>query len=61
MAKSTSLRKTETAAVPTERPKAEPARESLVERLIRARTANEMTNVIGLKPITGRSGPKIAY
>ena len=29
--------------------------------LARARTANEITNVIGLRPIKGRSGPKIAY
>lgn len=37
------------------------ATERLVERLVSARTANEITNVIGLKPIRGRSGPKIAY
>ncbi|MDN3711064.1 hypothetical protein QWZ10_03135 [Paracoccus cavernae] len=37
------------------------ATERLVERLASARTANEITNVIGLKPIRGRSGPKIAY
>lgn len=27
----------------------------------RVRTANGITRAIGLKPITGRSGPKIAY
>lgn len=37
------------------------ATQRLVERLAKARTANEITNVIGLKPIKGRSGPKIAY
>ncbi len=37
------------------------ATERLVERLAKARTANEITNVIGLRPIKGRSGPKIAY
>ncbi|WP_148292599.1 hypothetical protein [Paracoccus aminophilus] len=35
--------------------------EKLVERLAKARTANEITSVIGLRPIKGRSGPKIAY
>ena len=34
-------------------PSAKPAR--------RRRRANEITNVIGLRPIKGRSGPKIAY
>ena len=33
----------------------------LVERLRSARTANEMAVIVGLKPIKGRSGPKIAY
>ncbi|WP_312529125.1 hypothetical protein [Paracoccus sp. (in: a-proteobacteria)] len=37
------------------------ATEKLVERLAKARTANEITNAIGLRPIKGRSGPKIAY
>ncbi|MDF3606005.1 hypothetical protein PE067_07590 [Paracoccus sp. DMF-8] len=35
--------------------------DSFVARLAKARTANEMTSLIGLKPIKGRSGPKIAY
>ena len=52
---------------PTERPapprrrRLDPATELLVERLRNARTANEMAAVVGLKPIKGRSGPKIAY
>ena len=33
----------------------------LVERLSRARTVNEMSVIVGLKPIKGRSGPKVAY
>lgn len=39
----------------------DPATEKLVERLRIARTANEMAVIVGLKPIKGRSGPKIAY
>ncbi|MFT4013231.1 MAG: hypothetical protein QM682_07460 [Paracoccus sp. (in: a-proteobacteria)] len=39
----------------------DPATEQLVERLRNARTANEMAVIVGLKPIKGRSGPKIAY
>lgn len=35
--------------------------EELVERLLTARTANEIAAVAGLPPITGLSGPKIAY
>lgn len=35
--------------------------DSFVARLAKARTANEMTSLIGLKPIKGRSGPKVAY
>ncbi|MBD9525337.1 MULTISPECIES: hypothetical protein [Paracoccus] len=61
MAKSTSPRKTETPAAPVRKPRAEPRGETFVERLARARTANEMSSIMGLKPITGRSGPKIAY
>ena len=35
--------------------------DSFVSKLSKARTANEMTSLIGLKPIRGRSGPKVAY
>lgn len=64
MAKSTMMRKTGPAASDAGAEK--PARiaapsDLLVKRLSRARSANEITNVIGLKPIKGRSGPKIAY
>ncbi|MBP8932317.1 MAG: hypothetical protein KBG46_13695 [Paracoccus sp.] len=64
MAKSTSPRKSSpgadaSAAAKRSRPDASTA--TLVQRLARARTANEITNVIGLRPIKGRSGPKIAY
>lgn len=64
MAKTTSLRKTTETPVPAagdkrSRPGSTPT--VLVQRLVRARSANEITNVIGLKPIKGRSGPKIAY
>lgn len=67
MAKSTSPRKSEprnsgqTAPALARRSAAGAATATLIERLSRARTANEMTNIIGLKPIKGRSGPKIAY
>lgn len=43
------------------RPMEAASKEKFVEKLARARTANEMTSLIGLKPIKGRSGPKIAY
>lgn len=49
------------ASAPVQRQRPATATERLVERLAKARTANEITNVIGLKPIKGRSGPKIAY
>ncbi|MDT1061124.1 hypothetical protein RM190_04580 [Paracoccus sp. CPCC 101403] len=62
MAKSTSPRKADdTASAMAPRGKPDPRLESLIERLARARSANEITSVIGLKPIKGRSGPKIAY
>lgn len=62
MAHSISPRPSEQPApVPAKRPAIDPAIEALVEKLMRARTANEMTNVLGLKPIKGRSGPDIAY
>ncbi|SFA50293.1 hypothetical protein SAMN04487972_107131 [Paracoccus halophilus] len=64
MARSTSLRKTEPVAPGAEagkRTRSAAATETLVKRLVRTRSANEITNVIGLKPIKGRSGPKIAY
>lgn len=49
------------APVSAARAKSVTATERLVERLAKARTANEITSVIGLRPIKGRSGPKIAY
>lgn len=62
MTKSTSpIRPEQTAPIPVERPKLDPATETLVERLLRARTANEMSRIVGLKPVKGRSAPKIAY
>ncbi|MFO1140363.1 MAG: hypothetical protein U1E41_14945 [Paracoccus sp. (in: a-proteobacteria)] len=65
MAKATSPRKSsaqgaDISAAPR-RPQPDAATATLVARLSRARTANEITNVIGLRPIKGRSGPKIAY
>ncbi|RDW12519.1 hypothetical protein [Paracoccus thiocyanatus] len=60
MAKSSLTRVTDKAAPPRPR-KPDPATEQVVERLRRTRSANEITSVIGLKPIRGRSGPKIAY
>jgi hypothetical protein len=64
MAKSTSPRKTSHGAdlpAAAKRSRPDAATSTLVQRLARARTANEITNVIGLRPIKGRSGPKIAY
>ncbi|MEG4645599.1 hypothetical protein BDE18_3699 [Paracoccus pantotrophus] len=63
MAKSPRPRVTEDAAPATGAGQAKPgpANASLAERLARARTANEMAIIVGLKPIKGRSGPKIAY
>lgn len=60
MAQSPVSRVTERPAPPRVR-KPDPATEQLIERLRPARSANEITSVIGLKPIRGRSGPKIAY
>ena len=60
MSKSSQPRATEQPAPPKRR-RLDPATEVLVERLRRARTANEMAVIVGLKPIKGRSGPKIAY
>ncbi len=63
MAKSTTIRKTPEQSADA-RDDVRPVKagaDALLQRLARARTANEMTSVIGLKPIKGRSGPKIAY
>ena len=60
MSKSSQPRATEQPA-PSKRRRLDPATEVLVERLRSARTANEMAVIVGLKPIKGRSGPKIAY
>lgn len=60
MGQSPVTRATERPATPRVR-KLDPATEQLIERLRLARSANEITSVIGLKPIKGRSGPKIAY
>lgn len=35
--------------------------EELVERLLNAKTSNEIAAIAGLPPITGLSGPKIVY
>lgn len=51
---------TEQADMPR-RPRADQTTDQLIERLRNARTANEMAVIVGLKPIKGRSGPKIAY
>lgn len=64
MTKATTQRKTADpvgAAKPTPVIKPAPSGDGFVARLAKARTANEMTSLIGLKPIKGRSGPKIAY
>ncbi|KRW94446.1 hypothetical protein O4J55_12805 [Paracoccus sp. PXZ] len=61
MSKSNLLRKRDTRPEPKPRPEPVPVNDSFVARLAKARTANEMTSLIGLKPIKGRSGPKIAY
>ncbi|MTH63418.1 hypothetical protein [Paracoccus shanxieyensis] len=60
MSKSTQPRISEPAAPPKRR-RLDPDTQQLVERLRSARTANEMAVIVGLKPIKGRSGPKIAY
>ncbi|MDS9468436.1 hypothetical protein RGQ15_12745 [Paracoccus sp. MBLB3053] len=64
MANTNSLRKIDRkhpVSSPSKPVRADAIGETLVERLARSRTANEITSVIGLKPIRGRSGPKIAY
>lgn len=60
MAKETSPRKIEASPAPRQarRPM---STDELVERLLNARNSNEISAVIGLPPITGLSGPKIAY
>lgn len=60
MAKETSPRKTETPP-PSRRVKRPASTDELVERLLSARNSNEIAAVIGLPPITGLSGPKVAY
>ncbi|HHY03367.1 MAG TPA: hypothetical protein GX686_11010 [Paracoccus sp.] len=35
--------------------------DDLVERLLNAKTSNEIAAIAGLPPITGLSGPKIVY
>lgn len=52
---------TDQSTSPSRRRRLDPVTEQLVERLRSARTANEMAVIVGLKPIKGRSGPKIAY
>ena len=59
MAKETSSRKIE--ASPPRRIKRPETTDELVERLLNARNSNEIAAVIGLPPITGLSGPKVAY
>ena len=60
MAKETPPRKTETSP-PLRRVKRPASTDELVELLLNARNSNEIAAVIGLPPITGLSGPKIAY
>ncbi|TWI32855.1 hypothetical protein [Paracoccus sulfuroxidans] len=60
MRKSSTLRKPDP-QVAEKRPEAAATGDSFVAKLAKARTANEMTSLIGLKPIKGRSGPKVAY
>ncbi|MFG6080402.1 hypothetical protein ACEUZ9_000954 [Paracoccus litorisediminis] len=36
-------------------------REVFVDTLLKARTGNEITSLIGLAPIRGRSGPRLFY
>lgn len=57
----TPRRSEQSAPISAKRPKLDAATETLVERLINARTVNEMSSIVGLKPIKGRSAPKIAY
>lgn len=60
MSKIITLRKTDqTAADPGRRRK--PDAEALPHPVPRKRSANEIALSIGLKPIKGRSGPKLAY
>lgn len=62
MANPTTPRKSELPdAISAKRPKLDAATETLVERLMNARSVNEMSSIVGLKPIKGRSAPKIAY
>ncbi|SDL28065.1 hypothetical protein [Paracoccus chinensis] len=60
MAKETSPRKIEISP-PLRQVKRPATTDELVERLLNARNSNEIAAVIGLPPITGLSGPKIAY
>lgn len=60
MAKETTPRKIETSPSPR-RVKRPATTDELVERLLNARNSNEIAAVIGLPPITGLSGPKVAY
>lgn len=63
MAKSTTLRKADPlpSRDPREDAPAATSRDRFLARLTQTRSANEITSAIGLKPIKGRSGPKIAY
>lgn len=60
MAKDTSPRKIDSPP-PQRRVKRPATTDELVERLLNARNSNEIAAVIGLPPITGLSGPKVAY
>ncbi|MFC0341275.1 hypothetical protein [Paracoccus niistensis] len=60
MARETSPRKIENPPPPRQ-VKRPATTDELVERLLNARNSNEIAAVIGLPPITGLSGPKIAY
>lgn len=62
MSNATKLRKTGEPATPADRRrKLDAAAEALLRRPPRGRSANEIAVSLGLKPIKGRSGPKLAY
>lgn len=66
MARKSILRRLVAKASAPVRPATAPPRrvastDDLVERLLNAKTSNEIAAIAGLPPITGLSGPKIVY
>ncbi|WP_134726696.1 hypothetical protein [Paracoccus luteus] len=61
MANDITPRKTKTPPPPVRPVRRSGSTDELVERLLNARNSNEIAAVIGLPPIIGLSGPKIAY